>query len=156
MSNTKRNHFVPQGHLKMFFQNNTIYRYDKNNNVFRDFFDTKDICIDNNLYTLETKITNKDIQYFKSLVNINFEDIDNTILNLIVRILNDDFLETITDAKPLQEKNYFDKLVDDILKPDNILRNQEDLCCIHENHFFNVRNKIIKDKSINCLYPCLF
>ena len=36
----------------MFFQNGVIYRYDKKINLIKKFNNTKDICIENDLYTL--------------------------------------------------------------------------------------------------------
>lgn len=147
MSNTKRNHFVPQHYLKEFSQNGTIYRFDKNNNKILRFNGTNNICIEHDLYTLNKKITENDILFIKEIHKYNLEKTDEDILKIIVDILNDDF-KNLSDI--LNLKIYPN--INDIFTSDNMLRNQEDMCSMYEINFFIVRDLIIKQKSIDFLF----
>ena len=66
MNNTANNHFVPQGYLKKFFdENHCIYKCDlENSSKIYEVTDIKKECCKRNLYTVKNKITYNEIEYF--------------------------------------------------------------------------------------------
>ena len=59
MNNTKNNHFVPQGYLKNFLNDNlSLYKYDLNNSLKSyEVTNLKKECSCKNLYSTKQKIT---------------------------------------------------------------------------------------------------
>lgn len=160
MTSTVRNHFIPQGYMQLFFNNNgKIWRLDKSTGVLNVFKSTLNIGVENNLYTVVSKITSEDVKFLQKLLQTQLTDIDLNIIDNIVSILNDNFcgLDGLMVVAKNQDKETSDKLnitLNDMLASNaNVVRNQETVCTMYENDFYVVRDKILTSKSLNCLYP---
>lgn len=156
MTNTKKNHYVPQGYLKEFFTTNgVIYRYDKSTIETKSFHSTTVIGFENDLYTLKEKITEADKTLFEQMLPVKPSIEDKNIINLLVHLLNDDMANLITiTSSDKKAENFINNLNKKILNnQSNISRTQELLCTMHENCFYVARDLILAANSIAPLYP---
>ncbi len=165
MSNTTKNHYIPQGYLKSFFnEHGEIWRYDKTTLQSKLFHSTKPIGFENNLYTIKTKITPQEVFLFKKIIQIKTSELDDNIIDNLVSFMNDDFKEfdglkarskkkqpTAEEQEALNFVN--SELVQALSSDVDIVKNQEELCSMHENDFYLVRNAIVSSGSLDCLYP---
>lgn len=156
MSNTKKNHYVPQSYLKEFFDpNGIIYRYDKSATETKTFFSTTTIGFENDLYTLKDKITEVDKILFERMLPVKLSIEDRKIINLLVNFLNDDMANLIQiTSSDKKAEDFINNLNKKILNnQSNISRTQELICTMHENCFYAARNLILTANSIAPLYP---
>ena len=144
----------------MFFNNDgKIWRTDKSTGEPRDFNSTLDIGVENNLYTVVSKITSQDVAFLQALLLTPLTDIELNIIDNIVGILNDDFRSL--DGLKISSKNHtkeiserLNLLLNDMLcSKRDVSRNQEELCTMYEDDFYSVRDTILTSKSLDCLYP---
>ncbi len=138
---TSRNHYIRQSYMKQFSDNfeNIFYR-DKNIKEPKKLNSPKSICFVNNLYTLQEKITNEDLDYFYALTNLNNSK-KNTLskqtCRLIMNYLNGETI-SFSDINIENYMNSGDRKKDML----------EKLFKFYEDRFDNIYKKLSKSLSL--------
>ena len=155
MNNTKNNHFVPQGYLKNFLNDNlSLYKYDLNNSLKSyEVTNLKKECSCKNLYSTKQKITYEEIRFICKLAGYN-DEVEIDFCKKICDYINGNFSGFIDDACPLNIPLEYHKMfmtyLKGILDEKSISRSQENIfTSVYENDFYNILDKIIKSKSID-------
>jgi len=155
MNNTKCNHFVPRFYLKEFCDDNSkIWKWDLINNNIYNPNNLKAECSKKNLYTVKTKITQKDIDIIKKVFQQNMTIMCEQTLNYLAIFLNDEIgnILTITYTKDKDIKKRLNDSINESLNNNNISRTQEIIITeLYENRFAPLYKQILETNSIDFL-----
>lgn len=163
LCNTKNNHFVPQFYLKSFQdRSGFIYCFDKVTNTIHQTRNLKEIGCQKNLYTITTKISQEDVNFFSLLFKIKFYPLETDFLKYLTSFLNDEF-KKLFNLKYTKNKNLeiqINEIMGKMLNSPDISRNQELLFGFYETKFQPIYKHIldieqlpsIKDSKINPFY----
>ena len=155
MKHTKNNHFVPQGYLKKFFdENHCIYKCDlENSSKIYEVTDIKKECCKRNLYTVKNKITYNEIEYFCQIAGFN-DEVEINFCKRICDYINGDYSNFISDiclsGIPKAYWPVFMDYIKGFVNDKFISKSQENIfTAVYENDFFNILNQIIESESID-------
>ncbi len=151
LCNTKNNHFVPQFYLK-YFQDRFgfIYCFDKETHIIHQTRNLKEIGCKKNLYTITTKISQADVDFFTLLFNINLHPLETDFLKYLISFLNDEF-KKLFNLKYTKNKNLEIKInetMEKILNSPDISRNQELLFSFYETKFQPIYKQILDTEQL--------
>lgn len=115
--------------------------------------DLKTIASRKNLYSIQKKIDEHDIDFFKKVFAIDSSNIwDSSMLNTIVAFLNDQMGSLLSfkfNDEKIREK--FQHSLNQEMNNDDISRQQEGLMCLHEHDFIPVFEQILKENDLEFL-----
>lgn len=153
MNNTANNHFVPQGYLKNFFdENHYIYKCDlENSSKIYEVTNLKKECCRRNLYTVKNKITYKEIEYFCQIAGFN-DEVEIDFCKRICDYINGDYSNFVFDiclsGIPKVYWSVFMDYIKGFVNDKFISKSQENIfTTVYENDFFNILNQIIESES---------
>ena len=160
--NTKRNHFVPKFYLKNFVDKNEfIYFFDKKTKEFRSTKALSSVAFKEDLYTIENKISQADINCFCNIFEISVDSEEKKFfIDTLQNFLNDEF----TKLFEFNIKNEdIQKYLSTILDSPDLSRNQELLFSLYENDFKPILEYITKYKKMKpikeskvCIFVYIF
>ena len=144
MDKAVNNHYVPQYYLKNFFHNKTIYYKDiMNNYPVQRSQSAKNLCVEENLYTLHEKISDKDMEQFWDIIGLEDER-GKEICISIKKYLNGDF-STLSNSL----NKFIRKIASTYMDiQEKYSYTQEELYEYYDNLFPTICTDIIKFKQL--------
>lgn len=156
LCNTVKNHTVPQFYLRNFKNDKEIiFILDTKKSKIFQTKNTNNIGCENDVYTINSKITQSDINKFYELtVNFKRNPIIDDFINLLVSFLNDEMgnlfeIKVRGDAVVDDEKlKSLDGMLKDGLNTPDMSRNQELLFGVYESSFISIYESILRTRKI--------